>query len=59
MPLSFMGHQSSINLCTINDDGEFSSYKYIYPKQFEIKLAHERERATLLNLYIIIEDNIP
>ena len=30
------------NLCTVNDDGDFSSsYKYIYPQQIELKLEHQ------------------
>ena len=47
------------DLCTINDDGEFSSsYKYIYSKQLELKLKHQGEHATFLDLDITIEDNI-
>ena len=42
----------------INDDGEFSSYDYIYPKQFELKLEHQGKHATFLDLNITIEDNI-
>ena len=47
------------DLCTINNDGEFSSsYKYIYPKQLELKLEHQEEHATFLDLDITIENNI-
>ena len=47
------------DFCTINDDGEFSSsYKYIYPKQLELKLEHQGEHATFLDLDTAIEDNI-
>ena len=45
--------------CTENDDGEFSpSYKYIYSKQLELKLKHQVEHVTFLNLNITIVDNI-
>ena len=47
------------DLCTTNDDGEFSSsYKYIYPKQLELKLKHRGEHANFLDLDIPIEDNV-
>ena len=46
------------DLCIINNDGEFSSsYKYICPKQLELKLGHQWEHATFLDLDITIEDN--
>ena len=38
-------------LCKINDDGEFCpSYKYIYHKQLELKLEHQVEHRTFLDL---------
>ena len=41
-------------ICTVNDDGEFSSsYKYIYLKQLELKLEHQGEDAKFLDLEII------
>ena len=47
------------NLCTINHDGEFSSsYKYICPKQLELKLEHQDEPAKFLDLDITIDDNV-
>ena len=47
------------DLCKINDDGKFSySYRYIYLKQLELKLEHQGEYATFLNLNITIEDNV-
>ena len=47
------------DLCTINDDGEFSSsHKYIYSKQLQIKLEHQGELATFLDLDITIKNNI-
>ena len=47
------------DLCTINDDGEFSSsYKYICLKQLELKLEHQGEHATFLDLDTTIEDSI-
>ena len=47
------------DLCTINDDSEFfSSYKYIYPKQLELKLEHQEEHATFLDLDITVANNI-
>ena len=47
------------DLCTINDDSEFfSSYKYIYPKQLELKLEHQEEHATFLDLGITVANNI-
>ena len=39
------------DLCILNDDGVFSSsYKYIYLKQFELKLEHQGENATFLDI---------
>ena len=47
------------NLCTIKDDGEFScSYKYIYPKQLKLKLEHQGEHKTFLELNMSIDDDI-
>ena len=47
------------DLCTIIDDDDFSSsYEYIYSKQLGLKLEHQSKHATLLDLYIIIEDNV-
>ena len=48
------------DLCTANDDGGelSSSYKYIYSKQLEIKLGHQRELATFFDLDITIKNNI-
>ena len=45
------------DICTINDDGEFSSsYKYTYPMQIELK--YQGEQATFFDLNIKIEDEI-
>ena len=48
------------DLCTANDDGGelSSSYKYIYSKQLEIKVGHQRELATFFDLDITIKNNI-
>ena len=47
------------DLCTINDDDEFSSwYKFIYPKQLELKIKHYGRNATFLELKITIEDSV-
>ena len=47
------------NICTINDEGEFfSSYKYIYPKQLELKLEHQREHTTFMDVNLTIEGNM-
>ena len=56
----FHGTSRFINdVCTINDDGEFSSsQKYIYSKQLEIKLEHQGKHATFLDLGITIKYNI-
>ena len=44
------------DLSKINDDGEFpSSYKCIYPKRLELKLEHQVEHATFLDLNITVE----
>ena len=60
-PCSYKFHETSRftdDLCTIDDHGEFSSsYKYICPKQLELKLGHQGEHATFLDLDIRIEDN--
>ena len=46
-------------LCTVNDDAEFSSsYRYIYPKQLELKLEHKGEHAISLDLDITFGNNI-
>ena len=60
MPTSSLGHSRFIDdLCTITDDGEFSSsYKHIYPRQLELRLEHQGEHATFLYLDVTIEDNI-
>ena len=61
-PRAYKLHRTSRfidDLCTINDDGEIcSSYKYIYPKQLELKLEHQGELATFLDLDITIEGDI-
>ena len=61
-PCVYQFHETSRftdNLCTINDDGKFSSsYKYIYPKQLELKLEHRGEHSTFLDLDITIEDSL-
>lgn len=47
------------DLCTINDENEFSSwYKFIYPKQLELKIKHYGRNATFLDLKITIEDSL-
>ena len=47
------------DLSPINNNGELSSLnKYIYPKQLELKLEHQGEHATFLDLDITIEKNI-
>ena len=54
-----MEHYGSQTTFAINDDGEFSSsYKYIYPKQLELKLKNQGEHATFLDLGKTIEANI-
>ena len=45
------------DLWKINDDSEFSS-PYIYSKQLELKLKHQGEHVTFLDLDKTIEDNI-
>ena len=40
-------------LCTTNEDVE-----YIYPKQLELKLAHQGKHVGFLDLDITIEDNV-
>ena len=61
-PCAYKFHRASRFMdgrpCTINDDDECSSYKFIYPKQLELKLEHQGEHATCLDLDITIEDNI-
>ena len=48
-----------VDLVKMNDDGEFcSSYKYIYPKPLRLKLEHQGEHVTFLDLNITVEDNI-
>ena len=45
------------DLCAINDGGEFErSICDIYPKELELKFEHQGDRATLLNLGIIIKE---
>ena len=48
------------DLCTINDDGEFFFFIQIYlaPKILELKLEHQGEHATFLDLEITIADNV-
>ena len=54
-----MEHYGSQTTFAINDDGEFSSsYKYIYPKQLELKLKNQGEHATFWDLGKTIEANI-
>ena len=43
--------QSIDDLCGINDGGKFGrSISDIYPKEFELKVEHHSDNATLLNL---------
>ena len=53
-PGAYMFHDASMfvdYLRKINDDGEFCpSYKYIYHKQLELKLEHQVEHRTFLDL---------
>ena len=45
------------DLCAINDGGEFkNSHKEIYPPSLELKLEHEGNHATFLDLEINIID---
>ena len=45
------------DLCAINDGGEFErSICNIYPKELGLKFEHQGDRATLLNLGIIIKE---
>ena len=47
------------DLCTINDDGEFSkSFKCIYPGELKLKLEHSGTLAKFLDLDIKIEDGV-
>ena len=45
------------DLCTINDGGEFARvFKDIYPDELELKVEHEGNSASFLNLDIRIEE---
>ena len=47
------------DLCAINDDDEFSkSFKNIYPKELELKIEHQGDHATFLDLDIKVEDGV-
>ena len=47
------------DLCAINDGGEFGrSYLDIYPKELELKIEHQGEHASFLNLDITIKEGI-
>ena len=46
------------DLCTINDDDKFSSYKCVHPKQSELKLEHQGKLAAFLDLDRTVDDNI-
>lgn len=47
------------DLCTINDNDEFSSwYKFVYLKQLELKIKHFGGNATFLDLKITIGNNV-
>ena len=46
------------DLCSINDGGEFGKvFKDIYPDELELKVEHEGNSASFLNLDIRIENN--
>ena len=45
------------DLCTINDGGEFGRvFKDIYPDELELKVEHEGDSASFLNLDIRVEE---
>ena len=47
------------DLCAINDAGEFSrSHRDIYPSVLELKMEHQGQHATFLDLDISIKDGI-
>ena len=47
------------DLCAINDGGEFGkSCMDIYPKDLELKVEHQGEHATFLNLDITIKEGM-
>ena len=51
----FHGTSSLLDeLCTINTDPEFFSYKYFYLKQLQLKLKHQGKHVRLLDLDITI-----
>ena len=53
-----MGHQG-LQTNFAQYDGEFfSSYKYICPKQLEVKIEHQGGHVTFLDLDITTEDKI-
>ena len=46
------------DLCAINDGGEFGKvFKDIYPDELELKVEHEGNSASFLNLDIRVEEN--
>ena len=46
------------DLCSINDGGEFGRvFKDIYPNELELKVEHEGDSASFLNLDIRVEEN--
>ena len=45
--------------CNLNDGGQFGkSYRDIYPKELELKCEHQGNRATFLELDIVIENGV-
>ena len=50
--------QCTDDLCAINNDNEFlTSFKNIYPKKFDLKVKHQGNHASFLDLEIKIEDS--
>ena len=46
------------DLCSINDGGEFGRvFKDIYPNELQLKVEHEGDSASFLNLDIRVEEN--
>ena len=47
------------DLCTINDGNEFLTlFKNIYPKELELKIEHEGNLTSVLDIDIKIEDSV-
>ena len=44
--------------CAINDGNEFLTFKNIYPKELELKVEHQGNHASLLDLDIKIKDSV-